>query len=75
MVEIGNPNSVTDAGVAALCARSAVLGAYMNVRINCSGYDDKAFVAKMIDDGKKIEQSAMKLEAEIIAIVNTKIGI
>jgi glutamate formiminotransferase/formiminotetrahydrofolate cyclodeaminase len=75
MVEIGNPNSVTDAGVAALCARSAVLGAYMNVRINCSGYDDKAFVSKMIEEGKKIEQNALKLEAEIIAAVNAKIGI
>lgn len=75
MAEIGNPNSVSDAGVAALCARSAVIGAYMNVRINCSGFEDKAFVSKMIEEGKKIEQSAMKLEVEIIAIVNTKIGI
>ncbi len=75
MAEIGNPNSVSDAGVAALCARSAVMGAYMNVRINCSGFEDKAFVAKMVEEGKKIEQSAIKMEAEIIATVNTKIGI
>ena len=75
MAEIGNPNSVSDAGVAALCARSAVMGAYMNVRINCNGFEDKAFVSKMIEEGKKIEQSAQKLEGEIIAIVNTKIGI
>jgi len=75
MAEIGNPNSVSDAGVAALCARSAVMGAYMNVRINCSGYDDKEFVAKMIEQGKQIEQNTIKLESEIIGIVNTKIGI
>jgi glutamate formiminotransferase/formiminotetrahydrofolate cyclodeaminase len=75
MAEIGNPNSVSDAGVAALCARSAVMGAYMNVRINCSGYDDKTFVAKMVEEGKKIEQSAIKMEADIIATVNSKIGI
>ncbi len=75
MAEIGNPNSVSDAGVAALCARSAVMGAYMNVRINCSGYDDKTFVSKMIEDGKQIEQGAMKLEGEIVEIVNKKIGI
>jgi glutamate formiminotransferase / formiminotetrahydrofolate cyclodeaminase len=75
MAEIGNPNSVSDAGVAALCARSAVMGAYMNVRINCSGFEDKTFVSKMIEEGKKIEQSAMKMEAEIISTVNTKIGI
>jgi glutamate formiminotransferase/formiminotetrahydrofolate cyclodeaminase len=37
MVEIGNPNSVTDAGVGALCARTAVIGAFMNVRINAAG--------------------------------------
>ncbi|MBP9069411.1 MAG: glutamate formimidoyltransferase [Bacteroidia bacterium] len=73
MVEIGNPNSVSDAGVAALCARSAVLGSFMNVRINCTGYDDKAFVSKMINEGKVIEQNAIKIEAEIIAIINSKI--
>jgi glutamate formiminotransferase/formiminotetrahydrofolate cyclodeaminase len=43
MVEQGNPNSVTDAGVAALCVRSAVMGAFMNVKINASGYKDKTF--------------------------------
>ena len=45
MAETGNPNSVSDAGVGALCARSAVMGAFMNVRINAAGYDDKRFVA------------------------------
>ena len=43
MVEIGNPNSITDAGVGVLCARTAVLGAAMNVRINASGIKDKTF--------------------------------
>ena len=55
MAEIGNPNSVSDAGVGALCARSAVMGAFMNVRINASGYDDKAFVNDIIAKGKDIE--------------------
>ena len=45
MAETGNPNSVTDAGVAALCARTAVLGAFMNVRINASGYHDKKLMS------------------------------
>jgi formiminotetrahydrofolate cyclodeaminase len=45
MAETGNPNSVTDAGVGALCARSAVIGAYLNVKINASGLSDKAFAA------------------------------
>lgn len=75
MTEIGNPNSVTDAGVGALCARSAVIGAYMNVRINASGYNDKNFVNDIIAKGKEIEEKAIATEAEIIKIVNTKIGI
>ena len=47
MAEVGNPNSVSDAGVGALCARSAVMGAFMNVRINASGYDDKCCLLRM----------------------------
>lgn len=75
MAEIGNPNSVSDAGVGALCARSAVMGAFMNVRINASGYDDKSFVNEMISKGKDIENKTMALEAEILKVVNEKIGV
>lgn len=70
----GNPNSVSDAGVGALCARSAVMGAYMNVRINASGYKDTEFVSEVLQKGSAIEKQAMDLEAEIIRIVNDKIG-
>lgn len=73
MAETGNPNSVTDAGVAALCARSAVIGAFMNVKINASGYKDKDYVTKVIADGVALEKQAIELEAEIIALVNSKI--
>jgi glutamate formiminotransferase/formiminotetrahydrofolate cyclodeaminase len=75
MAEIGNPNSVSDAGVGALCARSAVMGAFMNVRINASGYDDKAFVNDIIAKGKDIESNTITLETEILKIVNDKIGV
>jgi glutamate formiminotransferase/formiminotetrahydrofolate cyclodeaminase len=75
MVEIGNPNSVTDAGVAALCARTAVLGAFMNVKINASGYKDKDFVVDVIYRGNEIERKAIALESEIIELVNEKIGL
>jgi glutamate formiminotransferase / formiminotetrahydrofolate cyclodeaminase len=75
MVELGNPNSVTDAGVGALCARSAVIGAFMNVRINAGGYDDKKFAADMIAKGKEIENKAIALEGEILKVVNEKIGL
>jgi len=74
MAEVGNPNSVSDAGVGALCARSAVMGAFMNVRINASGYDDKAFVNDVISKGKDIENKTIALETEILKIVNEKIG-
>jgi glutamate formiminotransferase/formiminotetrahydrofolate cyclodeaminase len=75
MAEIGNPNSVTDAGVAALCVRTAVLGAFMNVKINASGYKDKDFVTDIIAKGNDIEQKAIALEAEVIELVNGKIGL
>jgi glutamate formiminotransferase/formiminotetrahydrofolate cyclodeaminase len=75
MAEIGNPNSVSDAGVGALCARSAVMGAFMNVRINASGYDDKTIVNEIISKGKAIELKTIALESEILKIVNDKIGV
>lgn len=75
MAEIGNPNSVSDAGVGALCARSAVMGAFMNVRINAAGYNDKDFVANIVASGKDIENKTIALEAEILKVVNEKIGL
>lgn len=74
MAKTGNPNSVSDAGVGALCARAAVMGAFMNVRINASGYNDKQFVDEIIAKGKEIENNAIALENEILQIVNEKIG-
>jgi glutamate formiminotransferase/formiminotetrahydrofolate cyclodeaminase len=75
MAEIGNPNSVSDAGVGALCARSAVMGAFMNVRINAVGYEDKNYVNNIVAQGKKIENDTIALEKEILDIVNKKIGL
>ena len=73
MAEHGNPNSVTDAGVGALCARTAVIGAFMNVKINASGYKDKGFIADIIAKGNAIEQKTIALETEVIKLVNSKI--
>lgn len=70
MTEIGNPNSITDAGVGALCCRSAVLGAYLNVKINASGLDDKAKAQELIELGSKIEAKAIAIEQEILAKIN-----
>ena len=74
MAETGNPNSVSDAGVGALAARSAVMGAFLNVRINASGLHDKAFVEEVLSQGRQIQDSAMALESEILQIVNSKIS-
>jgi len=75
MAKIGNPNSVSDAGVGALCARSAVMGAFLNVRINAAGYSDKTFVDSILKKGKSIEDNAILLEKEILDVVNQKIGV
>lgn len=74
MAEIGNPNSVTDAGVGALCARTAIRGAFLNVKINSTSYKDKKFVDEIIAKGNEIEIEAEKLEQEIMKIVSEKIS-
>ncbi len=74
MAETGNPNSVSDAGVGALAARSAVLGAFLNVKINASGLHDKAFVDEVLSEGRQIQDRTMALESEILQIVNSKIS-
>ena len=73
MAEIGNPNSVTDAGVGALCARTAVMGAFLNVKINCKDYKDKSFVDNILKQGQEIVDSSVKSEKEILEIVESKI--
>jgi glutamate formiminotransferase/formiminotetrahydrofolate cyclodeaminase len=74
MVEKGNPNSITDAGVGALCARTAVKGAVMNVRVNLQGFEDADFVKKSLQKAKELETKADEMEREIVAYVNSKIG-
>ena len=65
MAEIGNPNSITDAGVGALAARSAVLGAYLNVKINAAGLKDRKKAETLLEEAKVIADAARKRE-EII---------
>lgn len=73
MAEIGNPNSVSDAGVGALCARSAVMGAYLNVKINTKELEDKDFANDILKNGAEIEEKTRALEAEILEIVDKKL--
>jgi glutamate formiminotransferase / formiminotetrahydrofolate cyclodeaminase len=74
MVKEGNPNSITDAAVGALCARTAVKGAFLNVKINAASLNDKEYVKKIIDEAGAIDARAVKLEEEILDFVNSKIG-
>ena len=69
----GNPNSVSDAGVGALAARSAVLGACLNVKINAVGINDKEKAAGLIAEAESIASKAISEEKEILEIVNGKI--
>ncbi len=73
MAEQGNPNSVTDAGVGALAARSAVLGACLNVKINAAGLKDRAVADDLIGQANRIVADAEKAEREILEIVESKI--
>ena len=73
MAEIGNPNSVTDAGVGALCARTAVIGAFLNVKINCEDCEDKNFVNDILKRGQQLVDDTCDLENKIMEITNSKI--
>ncbi|MBL0071194.1 MAG: glutamate formimidoyltransferase [Bacteroidetes bacterium] len=73
MAEKGNPASASDAGVGAMCARTAVSGAFLNVRINCGSYNDKSFVSDIIAKGTVIENKAMDLEKDTLAAVAANI--
>ncbi len=73
MVEIGNPNSITDAGVGALCARTAVRGALLNIKINAGGLDDKAVATDLVSKGEAFAAQALNLEEEIMKVVEGKI--
>lgn len=74
MAETGNPSSVSDAGVGALCARTAVEGAFLNVKINASGCNDKQFVEEILKKANLLSASARKKEVEILKIVDQKIS-
>ena len=74
MAEFGNPNSVSDAGVGALAARAAVLGAGLNVKINAASLKDREAAEKMIAEAEQLIAEAQKKEAEIIGIVERKIN-
>jgi len=73
MAENGNPNSVSDAGVGALCALTAVEGAFLNVKINAAGIHDKQFTQELIAQGEEIMQKTRACRDAIMETVEQKI--
>jgi len=74
MVSKGNPNSISDAGVGALALRTCIKGAFLNVKINASRLNDKAFVTNVIARGEVLESKAEAAEKEILKKINEKIS-
>lgn len=74
MAESGNPNSITDAGVGALCARTAVRGALLNVNINAASLSDQQFASDIMNRGKQLATEAAQFEERIMLIVEEKVN-
>ena len=74
MAEKGNPNSVSDAGVGALAARAAVMGAGLNVKINASSLKDKERAAALVAEADRMMAEAEQAEAAIIRQVHDVIN-
>ena len=74
MAEKGNPNSASDAGVGALCARAAVHGAWLNVRINVGDIEDKVWVEEILAKAKAIATQADILEKEVMELVGKHVA-
>jgi glutamate formiminotransferase/formiminotetrahydrofolate cyclodeaminase len=73
MVIKGNPNSITDAAVGALCAKTAIAGAYLNVKINLSGFENKDLANQLLAKAEAILAESNMAEQEIWNIVNQNI--
>lgn len=74
MAKIGNPNSVSDAGVGAIAARGAILGAELNVKINCAGFADQGFSEAALAEAAQMSRNANAREEEILAIVASRMA-
>ncbi|MDZ7342403.1 MAG: glutamate formimidoyltransferase [candidate division KSB1 bacterium] len=75
VADSGNANAVSDAGVAALTALTAVQGAGLNVKINLPGIKDRAFVDQMNAEVKRITDDAVALQQQVLEIVHSKIAV
>lgn len=74
MAQIGNPNSITDAGVGAMCLRTAVIGAVLNARVNANDLEDKAYVEKTLSRCKELVSQSRSREEAVLARVDEVLG-
>jgi len=74
MIKIGNPNSITDAGVGALCIRTAVFGAYMNVKVNMADLKDEVWKKEMLTKSENIYLKTIEKDKELFNLVNESIS-
>ncbi len=75
MAERGNPNSITDAAVGALCARAAVYGAWLNVKVNLDGFKDNDFAEACLKEADAILAQALEQEQAMLVLVNQRLGV
>jgi len=73
MAKTGLPASISDAGVGAMCARTAIRGAHLNVRINVKDLDAPEFVSDVLHKAKTIERKSEELEREILDLVDKQL--
>ncbi len=71
----GNSNAITDACVAMMCARTAVLSALLNVKINLSSINDERFVKEMRDEAEQIEKETIEKEQRLLSYVKANFGL
>ena len=74
MIEKGNQNSITDAGVGVLCVKTAVRGAYFNVLVNAKSLKDTSYATSIIEEAKRILQTNHQRADELIATVEAAIA-
>ncbi|MBT7652718.1 MAG: cyclodeaminase/cyclohydrolase family protein, partial [Flavobacteriales bacterium] len=74
MAQLGNPNSITDAGVGAMCIRTAVLGAILNARVNTADLNDTEFVSLTLARCSELVSSTISREAAILVRVDELLG-
>ncbi len=74
MIHEGNPNSVSDAGVGVLCARAAMHGAFLNVKINATSLEDQTVVKSLLDEAEALIRKADQLETNLLLQVEKVIA-